>query len=75
MVPKSNLRNESYDQNRRDMSINSKKVFSQNYTVQSIRIKVQLIVTEIFSKKLHFAIRLQSIVTEEVSKNCTSAIV
>lgn len=51
---KSNLLNESYDQNRQDISTNSKTYFSQNYIVQSITIRVKLMVR--FSKNLHCAI-------------------
>lgn len=44
------------DQNRRDMSTNSKTDFFQDCTVQSIAVRVQSIVTEAFFKKFHYAI-------------------
>ena len=56
MESKSDLQNESYDQNRRDMQTNSKAYFPQNYIVQSIAIRAQWIITEGFSKKIHCAI-------------------
>lgn len=68
---------ESYDQNRQDMSTNSKPIFLKIYIMQSIATRVQSIVTEIFSKTLHCVIGFsQGAIDciEVFSKNYTSAI-
>ena len=56
MTYKSDLLNESYEQNHWDMSTNSKTDFSQNYTMQSIAVRVQSIDTEVFFKNYPSAI-------------------